>query len=100
MAWPARPPEQSGGNQVTAPQPAEEPAVEESFGQTLIGYLRVLKDSAFLVYILASIFMVMAYMQMNITLPVFLRDVHGLPDSGYGMLLSLNASMVVLLWRN
>ena len=41
--------------------------------------------------------MVMAYMQMNITLPVFLRDVHGLPDSGYGLLLSLNASMVVLL---
>jgi len=40
--------------------------------------------------------MVLAYMQMNTTLPVFLRDVHGLPDSGYGILLSLNASMVVL----
>ena len=33
---------------------------------------------------------------MNITLPVFLRDVHGLPDSGYGLLLSMNAGMVVL----
>ncbi len=80
-----------------APVPAGEPAREENFGQTMIGYLRVLKDSAFLIYILASIFMVMAYMQMNITLPVFLRDVHGLPDSGYGMLLSMNATMVVLL---
>jgi MFS family permease len=79
------------------PDPAGLPTSEESLGQTLIGYFRVLKDSAFLIYILASIFMVMAYMQMNITLPVFLRDVHGLPDSGYGMLLSLNASMVVLL---
>ena len=79
------------------PHPTGEPVGEESLGQTLIGYLKVLKDSAFLVYILASIFMVMAYMQMNTTLPVFLRDVHGLPDSGYGMLLSLNASMVVLL---
>jgi MFS family permease len=76
---------------------AGKPAEDESFGQTLVGYLKVLKDSAFLVYILAAIFMVMAYMQMNITLPVFLRDVHGLPDSGYGMLLSMNASMVVLL---
>jgi MFS family permease len=85
----------------TKPQVALDPAgevpTEESFGQTLAGYLRVLKDNVFLVYILAAIFMVMAYMQMNITLPVFLRDVHGLPDSGYGLLLSLNASMVVLL---
>ena len=40
--------------------------------------------------------MALAYMQMNTTLPVFLRDVHGLPESGYGLLLSLNASMVVL----
>jgi MFS family permease len=35
-------------------------------------------------------------MQMNTSLPVFLRDVHGIPDRGYGLLLSLNASMVVL----
>jgi MFS family permease len=77
--------------------PAGQPAPEESFGQTLIGYFRVLKDSIFMVYILASIFLVMAYMQMNTSLPVFLRDVHGLPESGYGLLLSLNASMVVLL---
>jgi MFS family permease len=80
-----------------APDPTGQPASEESLGQTLLGYFRVLKDSVFMVYILASIFMVMAYMQMNTTLPVFLRDVHGLPESGYGLLLSLNASMVVLL---
>lgn len=80
-----------------APAPDGKPAVEESLGQTLAGYLKVLKDGAYMVYMLASIFMVLAYMQMNTTLPVFLRDVHGLPDSGYGMLLSLNASMVVLL---
>ena len=80
-----------------APDTAGQPAPAESFGQTLAGYFKVLKDSAFMVYILASIFMVLAYMQMNTTLPVFLRDVHGLPESGYGLLLSLNASMVVLL---
>lgn len=80
-----------------APLPDGQPAVEESLGQSLAGYLKVLKDGVYMVYMLASIFMVLAYMQMNTTLPVFMRDVHGLPDSGYGLLLSLNASMVVLL---
>lgn len=79
------------------PDETGQPAVEQTLGQTLGGYLKVLKDGPYMVYILASIFMVLAYMQMNTTLPVFLRDVHGLPDSGYGLLLSLNASMVVLL---
>jgi MFS family permease len=62
----------------------------------MAGYLTVIKDSVFMVYLLASIFYVLAYMQMNTSLPVFLRDIHGLPDSGYGIILSINASMVVL----
>jgi MFS family permease len=73
-----------------------QPQQEQSLGETLAGYFKVAKDRVFMVYILASIFMVLAYMQMNITLPVFLRDVHGLPDSGYGLLLSMNAAMVVI----
>ena len=72
------------------------PQREQSLGETLAGYAKVFKDSTFMVYMLASIFMVLAYQQMNTTLPVYLRDVHGLPDSGYGLLLSLNASMVVI----
>jgi len=78
------------------PREDGQPQQEQSLGQTLAGYFKVTQDRVYMVYILASIFMVLAYMQMNITLPVFLRDVHGLPDSGYGLLLSLNASMVVL----
>jgi MFS family permease len=35
-------------------------------------------------------------MQMNSTLSVFLRDVHGFPAQGFGWLLSMNALMVVL----
>jgi len=81
---------------VAAPREDGQPHQEESLGKTLAGYFKVTRDGIFMVYLLASIFMVLAYMQMNITLPVFLRDVHGLPDSGYGLLLSLNASMVVL----
>lgn len=79
-----------------APRADGQPLREQSLGETLAGYFEVAKDRVFIVYMLASIFMVLAYMQMNTTLPVFLRDVHGLPDSGYGLLLSLNASMVVL----
>jgi MFS family permease len=36
------------------------------------------------------------YVQMNSTLPVFLRDVHNTPPSTYGTILSINAGMVVL----
>ncbi len=79
-----------------APSADGQPQQEQSLGETLAGYFKVAKDRVFMVYILASIFMVLAYMQMNITLPVFLRDVHGLPDSGYGLLLSMNAAMVVI----
>ena len=39
--------------------------------------------------------MVLVYMNMNTTLGVYLRDHHGVPTSGYGFLLSLNAAMVV-----
>jgi len=38
----------------------------------------------------------LVYMQMNSTLSVFLRDVHGVPAQYYGYLLSINAAMVVV----
>jgi MFS family permease len=40
---------------------------------------------------------VFTYLNMNTTLGVYLRNEHGVPTSGYGMLLSLNAAMVVLM---
>lgn len=69
---------------------------EESLRQVLSGYFSVIKDNIYVVFIIASLLMALAYMQMNTTLSVFLRDVHGIPDRGYGLLLSLNAAMVVL----
>ena len=35
-------------------------------------------------------------MQLTSTLPVYLRDLHGVTERGFGYLLSLNAAMVVL----
>lgn len=41
--------------------------------------------------------MTLVYMNMNSTLGVFLRDYRGLPEVGYGSLLSINAIIVVAL---
>jgi MFS family permease len=69
----------------------------ESVFAALGGYSKVALDGLFVSFILASMLMVSAYVQMNSTLSVYLRDVHGVPDQGYGYILSLNAGMVVLL---
>lgn len=71
----------------------EEP---ESVTTTFAGYFQVLKDRVFILFIGANILLGLVYMNMNTTLGVYLRDVHGVPESGYGMILSLNALMVVL----
>ena len=70
---------------------------EETMVQTLKGYKEVLKDRVFVLFLLTSAIVVLVYMQMNSTLSVFLRDVHGFPEQGFGWLLSMNAIMVVFL---
>ena len=71
-------------------------APQESMAGSFAGYFRVLRDTAFMLFLGASVLMVLTYMNMNTTLGVFLRDTYNVPDSGYGGLLSLNAAMVVL----
>ena len=79
----------------TKPEKSAEQA-EESFVQTFIGYGSVLRDFAFMAFILISILTTIVYVQMNSTLAVYLRDSHGVAAQGYGYILSLNAGMVVL----
>ena len=69
---------------------------EESVMRTIAGYKEVLKDGVFMLFLSVSAIMVIVYMQMNSTLSVFLRDVHGFPLQSFGLLLSMNALMVVL----
>ncbi len=71
-------------------------AVQESVAGAFRGYFRVLRDMPFLLFMGACILMTLVYMNMNTTLGVYLRDAHGVPESGYGYILSLNAAMVVL----
>ena len=79
----------------TKPQkPDDQP--EETVMKTIIGYKEVLKDWVFVLFLAVSAITSLVYMQMNSTLSVFLRDVHGFPAQSFGWLLSMNAFMVVL----
>ena len=75
----------------------EEKEAQPSFADSFRGYAQVLKDHAFIIYMGLSMIVTIVYMQMYGALPVFLRDIHGIPESGFGMLMSLNAAMVVLM---
>jgi MFS family permease len=79
----------------TRPQ-GEDRAAQESLLQSIKGYRTVLQDSLFMAFWLVSTLAVLTYSQINSTLPVYLRDNHGLSAQSYGYLLSLNAAMVVL----
>jgi MFS family permease len=69
----------------------------ETLAQTLLGYHVVLRDAAFVAFVVISILMLLPYQQLYSTFSVFLRDVHGISAQAYGFLLSLNAGMVVVL---
>ncbi len=69
---------------------------EESVMKTIIGYKEVLKDKVYVLFLLVSAITVLVYIQINSTLSVFLRDVHGFSVQGFGLLLSMNAAIVVL----
>lgn len=74
----------------------EEGEKQESMLQTFKDYGKVLKDVAFTWFLITSALMVLVYIQMNTTLAVYLRDVHGVDERGFSYILSLNAGMVVL----
>lgn len=68
----------------------------ESFLKTVTGYRFVLRDSAFISFIVANILMLLVYQQMYGSLSVYLRDNHGINPQGYGFLMTTSAITVVL----
>ena len=79
-------------------KPEAKPGTEpESVMQSFKGYFLVLRNVAFVFFILASMLAWTIYMNFNSTLGVFLRDARGIPESGYGALISMNAIMVVAM---
>ncbi|GAB4454554.1 MAG: MFS transporter [Anaerolineales bacterium] len=83
----------------TIPETKPEPhahAAGESLWQTVLGYRVVLKDFAFMAFMVAGMLMLIVYHQMYSTLSVYLRDNHGTTPSGYGFLMTTSAITVVL----
>ena len=60
------------------------------------GYLDVLRDATFMLFIAANVAMMCMYRQSNTTLSVYLRDVHAVSEQGLGLLTSFNAALVIL----
>lgn len=70
---------------------------DKGFMSIIRGYIDVFKDGAFMFFLLISIFVALVYMQMHGTLSVYLLDIHSFPEWGFGMLLSINGLLVVIL---
>ena len=78
-------------------KPQVQPGVEqETTAESFGGYLRIFRNTPFIVFSIVSTLAWLAYINIGTTLGVFLRNAHGIPETGYGWLLSLNAALVVL----
>lgn len=76
---------------------AQPDAPQATVASSFVGYGRVFRDTAFMLFLGTVLLQVFTYMNMNTTLGVYLRNAHGTSEWHYGMLLSLNAAMVVLM---
>lgn len=81
----------------TKPKPREDaPHKEETLWQTLKGYRVVLRDLAFLGFVVSGMLALIVYIQQYASLAVYLRDVHSIDSRGYGIMLSITGLQVVL----
>ena len=75
---------------------AREDERRESFWQTLAGYRLVARDRLYMAFLGIALVIQVVYIQMNTTLAVYLLNAHGITPDLFGIILSLNATMVVL----
>jgi MFS family permease len=69
---------------------------EESFLKTLAGYQFVVRDFAFMGFILAGVIALLVYQQQYSSFPVYLRNVHQIDSRSYGVMLSITGLEVVI----
>ena len=75
-------------------KPELKPGIEqETMKQAFKGYFRVFRDGAFVWFMIASTLAWMVYMNFNTTMGVYLRDTQGIPETGYGALISMNEDL-------
>jgi MFS family permease len=68
----------------------------ETIWQTVAGYRVALRDLAFMAFLFVSLLMLLVYYQIQNSLPVYLRNVHGFSTEAYGFMLMSTAVLVVL----
>jgi len=78
----------------TKPETPEE-THHETLLETFRGYGVVLRDSAYMAFLVAGMLMGVVYQQMYNSLSVYLRDQHGIEPQGYGFLLTVSAITVI-----
>jgi MFS family permease len=80
----------------TKPESRIEAKKDESLFKTVAGYKIVLRDLAFVGFILTGMMVLIVYQQQYSSLPVYLRDVHNIDTRSYGVMLSITGLEVVL----
>ena len=68
----------------------------EPFFKTIAGYRVVLRDLAYMGFTVAGMLVLIVYQQQYSSLPVYMRDVHGIDSKIYGVMLSISGLEVVL----
>jgi len=63
----------------------------------LKGYKKIINDRIFVFFCLITILVSVVYSQMTTTFPVYMNENFGILEDRYGLIMALNASMVVLL---
>ncbi len=69
---------------------------EESFAETFKGYGVVFRDKKYIFFLLITSLLYISYRQCYAPLSVFMNTVHGFTAGNYGLLISINAVLVVI----
>lgn len=81
----------------TRPKPKEGTETREiTFWETIKGYRVVLRDLAFMGFVVSGMLALVVYIQQYGSLAVYLRDAHGIDSKGYGLILSITGLEVAL----
>jgi len=78
------------------PETKPEGSSEETASSSM-SYAPVFRDLPFMAMCAISIIAVLVYVQMNTTFPVYVKEQFGIPENRYGLLIALNAIMVVTM---
>jgi MFS family permease len=70
--------------------------VPEGFFKTFAGYIKVIRNYAFMAFLVAGMLMGIVYQQMYNSLSVFLNKTYNIPAQGYGFMLTASAIVVIL----